>query len=70
MYIIIIRKDDDFEFLTKVTDIVAAVFKNFDWGKNNEELPTYRKILFDASFRKLFTLFTHPWLGYPETSLI
>ena len=33
-----IQKDDDFEFLTKVTDIVAAVFKNFDWGKNNEEL--------------------------------
>ena len=26
--------------------------------------------LFDASFRKLFTLFAHPWLGYPETLLI
>ena len=29
-----IREDDNFKFLNKVTEVVAAVFKNFNWGKN------------------------------------
>ena len=33
-----IREDDNFKFLNKVTEVVAAVFKNFNWGKNYEAL--------------------------------
>jgi uncharacterized protein with von Willebrand factor type A (vWA) domain len=33
-----IREDDNFKFLNKVTEVVAAVFKNFKWGKNYEAL--------------------------------
>ena len=31
-----IREDDNFKFLNKVTEVVAAVFKNFNWGENYE----------------------------------
>ena len=33
-----IREDDNFKFLNKVTEVVAAAFKNFNWGKNYEAL--------------------------------
>ena len=33
-----IREDDNFKFLNKVTEVVAAVFKNFNLGKNYEAL--------------------------------
>ncbi len=33
-----IREDVNFKFLNEVTDLVAAVFKNFNWGKNYEAL--------------------------------
>ena len=33
-----IREGDNFKFPNKVTEVVAAVFKNFNWGKNYEAL--------------------------------
>ena len=33
-----IREDGNFKFLNKVTEVVAAAFKNFSWGKNYEAL--------------------------------
>ena len=33
-----IREDDNFKFMNKVTEVVAAVFKNFNWGKNYEAI--------------------------------
>jgi hypothetical protein len=33
-----IREDDNFKFLNKVTEVVAAVCKNFNWGKNYNAL--------------------------------
>ena len=33
-----IRDDDSFAFLTEITNVIGAVFKNFNWGKNYESL--------------------------------
>ena len=33
-----IREDDNFKFLNKVIEVVAAAFKNFNWGENYKHL--------------------------------